>query len=359
MCTIYNIKFSLHVTSRLGLIWWGLVFIYNVHVHTNEGSSPAGPGNFRFSGIDALTMGVATPLPVPVGVDTIGVVCLVLVGVCIATSVIALCSVLSIAFDWELFGVLWGVDSVPPCTLVLTCGVLFDKVGVLGKLPTIILLLLLDWCQFGWEVVKFAIELALPGLSLWCTVWVTFAPIFELWPSDWEEAGVHNKLLKFVLGLKEGCLKMAPVFILLMLSQLTMELDGGMQFVLSSSIDRLLFGGGVKSDWSSLVGGLFVWTFFDFKLGVFINLKDRSFSMVLVEGEKSESDWDDWLDLLVAVAVTHGDAPVISWGLLPLPGPATCTEVVPLSLSRAAVELLLELNADDAQVVVEVRGVKG
>ena len=75
----------------------GLVFIYNVH--TNEGSNPAGPGNFLFSGTDALMMGVATPLPVPVGVDTIGVVCLVLVGVRITTSVIPLSSVLSIAFD--------------------------------------------------------------------------------------------------------------------------------------------------------------------------------------------------------------------------------------------------------------------
>ena len=73
------------------------MFIYNVH--TNEGSNPAGPGNFRFSGTDALMMGVATPLPVSVRVDTIGVVCLVLVGVCIAASVIALCGVLSIGFD--------------------------------------------------------------------------------------------------------------------------------------------------------------------------------------------------------------------------------------------------------------------
>ena len=75
------------------------MFIYNVYAHTNEGSNPAGPGNFRFSGTDALTMGVATPLPVPVGVDTIGAVCLVLVGVCIVASVIPLCGVLSIAFD--------------------------------------------------------------------------------------------------------------------------------------------------------------------------------------------------------------------------------------------------------------------
>lgn len=65
---------------------------------TSEGSSPAGPGNLRFSGIDALEMSVVTPPPV--GVDTSGVVCLALVGVCIvASSIIALCGVVSLALD--------------------------------------------------------------------------------------------------------------------------------------------------------------------------------------------------------------------------------------------------------------------
>lgn len=65
---------------------------------------------------------------------------------------------------------------------------------------------------------------------------------------------MHVRLLKLVLGLNEGCLKVGPLFTLLMSSHLATESDGG----LSSLIDRLLFGGGVNSDWSSLVDGLFV-----------------------------------------------------------------------------------------------------
>ena len=66
---------------------------------------------------------------------------------------------------------------------------------------------------------------------------------------------MHVRLLKLVLGLNEGCLKVDPLFILLMSSYLATESDGG---ELSSLIDRRLFGGRVNSDWSSLVGGLFV-----------------------------------------------------------------------------------------------------
>jgi hypothetical protein len=97
---------------------------------------------------------------------------------------------------------------------------------------------------------------------------------------------VHVKLLKLVLGLNEGCLKVGPLFIPLMLSHLATESDGE----LSSLIDRLLLGGVVNSDWSSLIGGLFVREPLDFKWEVFTNLKERSFSRVFVEGEQSESD---------------------------------------------------------------------
>jgi hypothetical protein len=106
----------------------------STYIRTSEGSSPAGPGNFRFSGTDALAMGVVTPLPI--GVDTSGVVCLALVGVCIVVSaIIALCGVVSLAFDRELLGVHivgegWGVESMPPYILLARP---LDNVGVLGK----------------------------------------------------------------------------------------------------------------------------------------------------------------------------------------------------------------------------------
>ena len=64
--------------------------VYDKCTCTREGRSPAGPGNFRL--IDAaadLEMGVVTPLPV--GVQTRGVACRPLVGVCMLYS--GLCGV--------------------------------------------------------------------------------------------------------------------------------------------------------------------------------------------------------------------------------------------------------------------------
>lgn len=76
---------------------------------------------------------MGTAIPLPVGVHTSGVVCLALVGVCITVLATALCGVVSLVLDWELFGVRWGVDSMPPYIFVLLCGALFDSIGVLGK----------------------------------------------------------------------------------------------------------------------------------------------------------------------------------------------------------------------------------
>lgn len=66
------------------------------------------------------------------------------------------------------------------------------------------------------------------------------------------------ELLKLVRRLEEGCLKMGPLFILLVVSRLAWELEGVSHLVSSLQIDRLLFGGSVNSDWSLPVGGLFV-----------------------------------------------------------------------------------------------------
>ena len=51
------------------------------------------------------------------------------------------------------------------------------------------------------------------------------------------------------LGLKEGCLKMGSLVLVLISS---CPATGESQFV---TLGRLLFGGGVNSDWLSLIGG--------------------------------------------------------------------------------------------------------
>ena len=95
------------------------------------------------------------------------------------------------------------------------------------------------------------------------------------------------------LGLKDGSLNIGSLWLVGTVLRL-LELLSHMiisQLVTSLQTGLFLLGGGVRSDWPSLVvGRLTGRTLLDFE--ILTNLKDRSFSRVLVEGEYNSEDDD-------------------------------------------------------------------